>query len=91
MEISNVAAIALQISTVLEKQSIKGTARIVDNHIDARYNSGHWLELKAVKTVNGKEFQFSGMIADVDVGQVDRSVLVTTFCAQAVHALENIA
>jgi hypothetical protein len=90
MEMSTVNTIAKQMKARLEKEGIEGTVRIVDNHTEMKYNTGHWLELKAVKVVNGNPFQFTGMFNFLEAQRIGPSALSGSFCAQAIHALAKI-
>jgi hypothetical protein len=90
MEISAVSTIARQIRAILAKDDIVGTARIVDNHVDSKYNDGHWIELKAVKAVHGNSYQFALMILVSNMRRLGPTAVLESFCAQSVHALGNV-
>jgi hypothetical protein len=75
------------ISAKLAPHGIVGSARIVDNHIEAEINAGQWIDLKAEKHVRGREFQFAGMIQTSEAQRLGPAALAGSFSAQAIHAL----
>jgi hypothetical protein len=91
MEISAVGAIGIGIMDCLAKDGLQGSVKIVDNHDDATFNDGQWIECKAVKATSGHQYQFVLMISLTSVSRMERSAFCKSFCAEAIHALGQIA
>ena len=91
MEISAVGAIGIEIMDCLAKEGLQGSVKIVDNHDDAQFNDGQWIECKAVKVTSGIHYQFVLMISLATVGRMNRSAFCKSFCAEAIHSLGKIA